>query len=130
MKYILTFVVMLATFIILDLLWLTVIAKNFYAQHLSFWMAPEIKWYAAIIFYLIFILGLLFFVVKQHSTASLPLFFMYAAGFGLVTYATYDFVNLATIKNWPEIIAFVDCCWGMVITLLTALMGRFIFLLF
>jgi uncharacterized membrane protein len=38
------------------------------------------------------------------------------AFFGLVTYATYDLTNLATLKDWPLIVTAVDLAWGMVLS--------------
>jgi uncharacterized membrane protein len=40
----------------------------------------------------------------------------YAALFGLITYATYDLTNLATVKNWPVLITVVDLVWGTVLS--------------
>lgn len=130
MKYTVTFFSMLIILIALDALWLGVIAKSFYSQHLSYLMASKIKWHAAVIFYLMYIIALIYFVVNPYSESSLIVFLLSAAGFGLVTYGTYDLVNLATIKNWPEIVVWVDCSWGMILTMLVSWFGRWVFLRF
>ena len=80
-------------------------------------MRPDIKWIAAIIFYLLFILGLVTFVispaVEKHSWSHA---LIYGALFGLITYATYDLTNLATLKDWPLLVTIVDLVWGMVVS--------------
>ena len=48
-------------FFAIDMVWLGLIAKNFYRQKLGFILSPEVNWIAAIVFYLIYIGGILFF---------------------------------------------------------------------
>ena len=111
------FLIALPVFFIIDMAWLGLVAKKFYAQHLGFLMKPDITWYAAIIFYLLFITGLITFVispaVEKHSWSHAILF---GALFGLITYSTYDLTNLATIKDWPVIVTVVDLIWGIVLS--------------
>ena len=106
----------LPVFLVIDMIWLGLVAKNFYAKQIGFLMKPNINWSAAIIFYLIYIVGLVLFViapsVQKNSWSHAVLF---GALFGLITYATYDLTNLATIKDWPVIITVVDLIWGMVV---------------
>jgi uncharacterized membrane protein len=117
----------LAVFFAVDMLWLGLVAKRFYAKHLGFLMAPDINWYAALIFYLIFIAGVLIFVVMPGiRDDDLTMTLIKAAFFGLITYATYDLTNLATIKDWPLLVTIVDLIWGMVLTTTVSLAGFFI----
>ena len=117
----------LAVFFAVDMLWLGVISRAFYKKHLGFLMSPEINWYAALIFYFLFILGILVFVVLPGiKENALPTMLVKAAFFGLVTYATYDLTNLATVKDWPMIITIVDLIWGMILTTIVSLAGFFI----
>lgn len=117
----------LAVFFAVDMIWLGLIARAFYKKHLGFLMAPEVNWYAAIIFYLIFIAGILVFVVVPGIRENdLTTTLLKAAFFGLITYATYDLTNLATVKNWPLLITVVDLVWGMVLTSVVSLSGFFI----
>ena len=110
------FLVALPVFFAIDMVWLAVVAKNFYQKQIGFLMKPDINWLAAIIFYLLFITGLAIFVitpamVKQSWVHAL----LYGALFGLVTYATYDLTNLATVKDWPLLVTVVDLVWGSVL---------------
>ena len=103
-------------FFLIDMLWLGVVAKGFYQQHLGYLIGP-INWPAAIIFYLLFIVGIIIFAVAPAlETQSLIKAVVLGALFGLFTYATYDLTNLATIKDWPLIVVFVDIIWGMVLS--------------
>jgi uncharacterized membrane protein len=117
----------LIIFFAVDMVWLGLIASTFYKKHLGFLMAPEVNWAAALIFYALFIVGVLVFVVVPGIKENdLPVMLLKAAFFGLITYATYDLTNLATVKNWPLIITIVDLIWGMVLTTLVSLGGFFV----
>jgi uncharacterized membrane protein len=111
------FLIALTVFFIIDMFWLVLVAKKFYQQQIGVLMRPDINWIAAIIFYLLFIAGLVTFVispaVEKHSWLHALLF---GALFGLVTYATYDLTNLATLKDWPVLVTVVDLIWGTVLS--------------
>jgi len=107
------FLIALPAFFIIDMVWLVLVARKFYAGQIGFLMRPDIGWTAAIIFYLLFIAALVTFViapaVEKHSWSHA---LIYGAFFGLVTYATYDLTNLATLKDWPVLVTVVDLIWG------------------
>jgi uncharacterized membrane protein len=110
------FLIALPVFFAIDMIWLVLVAKNFYQKQIGFLMKPDVNWFAAIIFYLLFIVGLVTFViapaVDKHSWVHALLF---GALFGLITYSTYDLTNLATIKDWPLLVTVVDLIWGTVL---------------
>ena len=110
------FIIALPVFFVIDMVWLVLVAKKFYQEQIGFLMKPDINWFAAIIFYLLFIAGLIIFVispaVEKHSWVHALLF---GALFGLITYATYDLTNLATLKDWPLLVTVVDLIWGTVL---------------
>jgi len=111
----------LAVFFAIDMFWLGLVARTFYRKHLGFLMAPNPNWLAAIIFYLLFIVGILVFVVLPGlESGSLRDTLLRAALFGLITYATYDLTNLATLKDWPIIITVVDMIWGIVLSVMVS----------
>jgi uncharacterized membrane protein len=122
--YIKLYFATLAVFFAVDMFWLGVVSREFYKKQLGFLMAPDINWYAALLFYFLFIAGILVFVVLPGLKENdLPMTLVKAALFGLITYATYDLTNLATIKAWPLIITVVDLVWGMVLTTVVSLAG-------
>lgn len=107
------FLVAFLVFIIIDLVWLGLIAKNFYRKHLGFLMSENVNWTAAIIFYLVFVAGIVLFVVSPALKAeSFSHALLYGALFGFVTYSTYDLTNLATLAKWPLKITIIDLIWG------------------
>jgi uncharacterized membrane protein len=93
--YAVSFIVFLA----MDMLWLGFVAKSFYSNQLGFLMKTEINWMAAGFFYLLFNIGLVLFVVAPaYEKNSWIHALLFGALFGLITYATYDLSNLATLK--------------------------------
>jgi uncharacterized membrane protein len=121
------FLIALPIFFAIDMAWLIIAAKKFYQQQIGFLMKPDINWFAAIIFYLLFIAGLVMFVispaVEKHSWGHAILF---GALFGLITYATYDLTNLATMKDWPLLVTVVDLIWGTVLAASISVITYFI----
>ncbi len=119
--------IVLPIFFALDMIWLGVVSKKFYAEQVGFLMKPDINWTAAISFYLLFIAGLVVFVVSpallKHSWMHAALL---GALFGLITYATYDLTNLATVKDWPLLVTLVDLAWGTVLSASVATISYFI----
>ena len=125
--YLLTF----AGFLAMDMVWLVVVARRFYRERLGFLLSDQPNWWAAISFYLLFVVGLLVFVIVPAVEAgSLRKALLLGAFLGLVTYATYDLTNHATVKNWPWIVTVVDMAWGTVlaasVTAFGYLVGRWL----
>ena len=110
------FGIALPVFFAIDMLWLGLIAKDFYAKQIGGLMKPNINWTAAIIFYLIFIAGLVVFVIMpavvKNSWSHAVLM---GALFGFVCYATYDLTNLAVARDWPVFVTIIDLIWGAVL---------------
>jgi uncharacterized membrane protein len=114
-------------FFIIDLVWLGVVAKGFYQKNLKFFLSPNVNWTAAIIFYLIYIAGILIFAVLPAVTKdSLRHAVLWGALFGFFTYATYDLTNLALLKDWPLNIVVVDILWGVVLCTLVATISFYV----
>ena len=104
-------------FFSIDLLWLGVVAKDFYRRHLGGFLSDSVNWKAAIIFYLLNIIGIFIFaILPATEKQSLWRAIVLGALFGFFTYATYDLTNLATLKNWPLRVVIVDIAWGIVLT--------------
>jgi len=125
------YLIALPVFLAIDMVWLTLIAKNFYAKYLGYLMSKNPNLVAALIFYLIFIAGLIVFVITPALDKKMWIQALLAgAFFGLVTYATYDLTNLATVKDWPLIITIVDLIWGMLLSAAVSVITYFIALKF
>ena len=121
------FAIALPVFFAIDMIWLGLVAKDFYRAQFGTLIKPDVNWTAAIIFYLIFIAGLVVFVItpaveKSSWTHAL----LFGALFGLVCYATYDLTNLAVAKDWPLLVTIVDLAWGAVLAASVSVVTYFI----
>ncbi|HSP90759.1 MAG TPA: DUF2177 family protein [Vicinamibacterales bacterium] len=112
-----TYAITLVIFFAIDLVWLGVVAKNFYRQHIGHLMSAEVNWGAAVLFYLVYIGGIVFFAVKPaFDSGSAARALAHGAAFGFIAYATYDLTNQATMRDWPVLVTVVDLAWGTVLT--------------
>lgn len=123
------YIITIPIFFIIDMIWLGLVAKGFYNKYLGFLMRPQVNWTAAVIFYFLFIIGIIFFAVQPAlQTESWSKAMIYGALFGFFTYATYDLTNLATIKDWPLTVTVIDIIWGTVlcgiVSLVSYLIGK------
>ncbi|WP_423189651.1 DUF2177 family protein [Alkalibacterium sp. f15] len=113
MRYFIIYMITLAVFFLIDIAWLGLIANKLYRDQIGFIMKDQPNWIAAIIFYLIFVLGLVFFVIHPALLSeSIVEALLRGMFFGFITYATYDLTNLATLENWPLKITIIDLIWG------------------
>ncbi len=107
------YLVTVVVFFLVDIIWLGFISKNLYKEYLGHLMAPKVNWGAALVFYLMFIAGLIFFVIDPAIAKENIMYAILVGGFfGLITYGTYDLTNLATLKDWPLNITIIDLVWG------------------
>jgi uncharacterized membrane protein len=117
----------LVVFAAVDFIWLGFVAKDLYRNGIGHLMADTPNWTAAVLFYLLFIGGLIFFAVApalavdDWSRATI-----HAALFGFFCYATYDLTNLATLKGWPVSIVLADLAWGAFVSAVASTAGFFI----
>lgn len=113
-----------ATMLVLDLLWLGVVAKGFYAQHMGSLLRPDVKWVPALLFYLLYVTAVVVFVIMPAAERrSLGRAMGLGAFFGLAAYATYDLTSLALIRDFPMIVVIVDLAWGIALTTAAASVG-------
>lgn len=111
------YAVMLGVFLAVDLTWIGFIARSFYRRQIGYILADKPVWSAAILFYMLYVLGLMVFVVLPGLESGVCRATMLrAAFFGLVCYATFDLTCLALIKDWPLTVTVVDMLWGMVLS--------------
>jgi uncharacterized membrane protein len=116
LKYVLLYLATVPVFFAIDLVWLGVVAREFYRNQLGSLMADQIVWPVAILFYLLFIAGLIIFAVAPAIEAgSWTRALVLGAAFGFFAYATYDLTNLATLRDWPPLLTLVDITWGTVL---------------
>ena len=128
---ILIFFIAFMIFFLIDILWLGLFAKKMYQSQIGFILAKKPNWYAAVVFYVLYIVFLLIFAVMPAlDKGSLTDAMLYGALYGFITYATYDLTNLATLDKWPLKVTIVDMIWGTFlgfsVSTLTFLIGSLI----
>lgn len=113
-----------ATLLVLDAIWLGLVARTFYRDQLGDLMLPQPALGIAALFYVFFAVAVVVLaVLPAVSAASLTTALVYAAILGLAAYGTYDITNLSTLKNWPVTMTLVDMAWGTFVTAATAAGG-------
>ncbi|MFH5836163.1 DUF2177 family protein [Proteiniclasticum sp. C24MP] len=120
MQFLKLYLMTLVIFFLVDIVWLGVISKKLYKEYLGHLMGP-VNWPAALIFYAMFIAGLVFFVINPAIEKESLIYAIIVGGFfGFITYGTYDLTNLATLKDWPVTITIIDLIWGTFLNAATA----------
>jgi len=128
MEFIKLYVTAFVSFLALDSIWLGLIAPKFYKKNIGFLMAKVPDFAAAGLFYLLFIAGLVYFVIQPAVVDKSWVVALYrGAFFGLVTYATFDLTSQAMLKDWPWLVTVVDLLWGTFITSLVSVVAYIIF---
>ena len=114
----------LAAFLVVDFVWLILMSPRFYEPRIGHLMAAEVTWLPAIVFYLLFVAGLVVLVVAPGLAANrLGSTLARAALLGVVAYGTYDLTNLATLEGWPLSLTVVDMVWGAALSVIVASVG-------
>jgi uncharacterized membrane protein len=129
--YLKLYLLTVPVFFAIDIIWLAYAARGFYKNHLGHLLSPVVNWPAAIVFYLVFIAGILIFAVAPSlKSGSLFKAMVWGALFGFFTYATYDLTNMATLRDWPLKVAAADILWGVIlcssVATLSTLIGRWL----
>ncbi len=125
--FIIRYLVAGALFAIIDGIWLSFVANKLYRSQLGSLLLDKPNLPAAVVFYLVFLVGLVVFVINPAlSSGDWKVALGLGALFGFVTYATYDLTNLATLKGYPLTITIVDLIWGTVLTASVSLAAFFI----
>jgi uncharacterized membrane protein len=103
-------------FLALDALWLGVVARSFYASRMGQLMLDQPRWGIAALFYLLFVVGLVYFAISAHvASGDWRAAALNGALFGFFCYLTYDATNLAVLKGYDTTVAIVDTIWGTVL---------------
>ncbi|MEI7818858.1 MAG: DUF2177 family protein [bacterium] len=113
-----TYGIALTTFLMIDLFWLNIAAKELYRRSIGQYISATPNLGAAGIFYAAYIAVLVYFVINPaRADGNFPQALLRAALFGGICYATYDLTNLAVLKDWPLTLSIIDIIWGMVLTM-------------
>jgi len=119
--YVVVYGLILAVFLVADGIWLSQTGQALYRPVLGDILAENVRIAPAVVFYLMYPLGIeLFSVLPALRANSLVHATVYGALFGLFAYATYDLTNHATLRNWSSTITLIDLAWGTFVTGLSA----------
>ncbi len=123
-KLLLPYLAIVAAMMMLDVIWIGGIARSLYQHGIGHLMADRPDFVAAVAFYLLFAGGLMAFVVLPRAPGAWIRAAAWGALFGFMTYMTYDLTNLATLRDWPLGLSFIDTAWGCFATGLAAAVGK------
>ena len=123
-RYVILYLATLIVIIPIDFLFLGIVAKGFFTAQVGD-MLGEIRPAPAILFYLLYVVGILVFV-SGPAAATPPSTLLYGALFGLFCYATFDLTSLSLLKHWTWPVAVVDVSWGSLVTALSSTAGLLI----
>ena len=109
-------------FLLIDMIWIGVVAKNFYPRTIGHMLRDIVNWPAALIFYLMYIGGILLFVLVPAIRSGSKIYHVALRGglLGLFAYGTFVLTALALLEGWPVIVTIVDMAWGTILTAGTA----------
>jgi uncharacterized membrane protein len=115
------YLVTLFVLIPLDFLFLGIVAKGFFTSQVGN-MLGEINLIPAILFYLLYVIGVVIFV-NGGANATTQSTLLYGALFGLFCYATFDLTSLSLLRHWTWPVAIVDISWGAIVTAVSSTAG-------
>ncbi len=123
-SFFIAYVASLLTFLLVDAIWLGLIAKRFYAEQLGGLMRTDVFWPPAALFYLFYALAIVILAIRPSDTSqTVGSVFVLGMVVGLVAYGTYNATNLATLKDWPAMMSVVDLVWGTLLSGTVAVSG-------
>jgi uncharacterized membrane protein len=126
MKLFLPWLAIVVTMMVLDVLWIGVVARPLYNRGIGHLMAEQPNFIPAVAFYLLFAVGVMAFVVLPRSSGDWQAAAAWGAAFGFMTYMTYDLTNMSTLRDWPVGLSFIDTAWGCFATGLAATVGKLV----
>ena len=116
-QLIISFIFVSTIFLIVDVIWLSITVKLVYKPNLGDLLNDKPVLWAAVLFYIIYMIGLTLIIIKPAlASDSVLQAFWTGVIFGIVAYGTYNLTNMATIKNWSSTIVWVDMLWGGLLT--------------
>lgn len=123
-RYVVLYLATLVALVPIDILFLGVFAKGFFASQVGDMMG-DIRLAPAVLFYLLYAEGILIFV-SGSATATWQTTLLYGALFGLFCYATFELTALSMLKHWTWPVVALDMSWGCFVTALSSTLGLMI----
>ena len=124
---IISFIFVSTIFLIIDVLWLSITVKSLYRPALGSLLKDKPVMWAAVLFYIIYMIGLALIILKPAlGNDSILQALWTGCVFGVVAYGTYNLTNMATIKNWSASIVWIDMIWGGLLTGFSSAVGIYL----
>ena len=113
-----------SSMLLMDIIWLSVMSKKLYRPYLGDMIAEKFRLMPAVIFYLIYVLGLVYFVsLPAARQMSFSDSIINGGLFGAIAYSTYDLTNFATLRKWSLMVTLVDIGWGIALSSIASSCG-------
>ena len=111
-------------FLVIDAVMLKTVLRPVFDGYIGDWLLNDIRMGAAVVFYLFYVAGLMWFVSIPSLRADAPLNALYGGALlGAIAYGTYEFTNYATLRNWSINMVALDFTWGIFLTAISAYLG-------
>jgi len=124
MSLIVLYLSSLTVFLVLDMIGITQMIRPIFERHVGHLLADPLRLGPAAGFYAAYVAGLLYFVSVPALNADRPMQALLGGVLiGLMAYGTYEFTNLATLRDWSWNQVIVDTLWGASLTGVTAWAG-------
>jgi uncharacterized membrane protein len=123
-RYVVLYLATLIVIVPIDFLFLGIVAKGFFTSQVGD-VLGEIRPLPAVLFYLLYVAGILIFVSGQ-ATATSQSTLLYGALFGLFCYATFELTSLSMLKHWTWPVVVVDVAWSAFVTAVSSTAGLLI----
>jgi uncharacterized membrane protein len=123
-RYVILYLATLIVLIPIDFLFLGIVAKGFFASEVGD-MLGELRPVPAVLFYLLYVVGILIFV-SGPANANWQSTLLYGALFGLFCYATFELTALSLLKHWTWPVVALDVSWGCFVTAVSSTLGLLI----
>ena len=124
---IISFIFVSTIFLIIDILWLSITVKSLYRPALGSLLKDKPVMWAAVLFYIIYMIGLALIILKPAlANDSILQALWTGVVFGVVAYGTYNLTNMATVKNWSASIVWIDMIWGGLLTGFSSAVGIYL----
>lgn len=124
MRFVILYLATAATLLVLDFAWLGTVGGAMFKKTLGDVMAPGVGITPAALFYLLYVVGILYFAALPGLEAGAwTTALVRGLLFGFFAYLTYDMTNLATLRNYTATLAVTDLAWGTVVTGASAAVG-------
>lgn len=108
-------------FLIADAIMLSTVMQPLFAQHLGDTLREGIRPLPAVLFYLIYMAGVVWFAGWPALRDGTPVTALVnGAILGLIAYGTYELTSWTVMRDWHPSMVAADMAWGATVTAVSA----------